>query len=126
MAPSKFHFEAVGIEYAFATFLGEEIGKRGLLHDADMFRVGEVKSLGKLLEKFSKRFRDRVAKISFNQSNPSQRDSKIRLNSAINALERMANEMKKSKDKEPEDYHWLIIRDLVNSLTDLLNYIEQG
>lgn len=43
-------FDAVNIEYAFAYFLEKDIGKRGGIHDADVFRGGEYKDLGELLE----------------------------------------------------------------------------
>lgn len=117
-------FDAVRIEYAFAFFFEKGIGKRGGLHDADVFRAGEYKELGKLLEVFAQHFAKRVERVQFAPEESQNGGAKARLSIAIESLAEMGATLKKHKGREPEDFHWAIIGDLIGSLAALLDHIE--
>jgi hypothetical protein len=117
-------FDAVNIEYAFAYFLEKRIGGRGGMHDADVFRGGEYKELGELLEVFARHFTTRVARIQFAPEESEGGGAKARLDVAIESLATIGAELKKRQGQEPEDFHWDIIGDLVSGLAALLDHVE--
>ena len=55
-------FDAINIERAFSNFFGE--GERDLL-DAAVFRGGDPKNLGKIVESFAKRLCKRIEFLEF-------------------------------------------------------------
>ncbi len=117
-------FDAVNIEYAFAYFLEKDIGKRGGIHDADVFRGGEYKDLGELLEALAQHFKTRVARIQFAPEESQGGGAKARLSVGIDGLATVAAELKKRKGEEREDFHWEIIGYLVGGLAALLDHFE--
>jgi hypothetical protein len=117
-------FDAVSIEYAFAYLLEKPIGGRGGGHDADVFRAGRYTALGELLEAFARHFATRVDRIPFAPVELQNGGAKARLDVAVKSLADAGAELKKRKGREPEDFHWEIIGDLVAGLAALLDHIE--
>lgn len=111
-------YDAVGIEHAFAIFM-QQAGKRGLPHDADVFRSGDIRSLGKVIEHFAEHLHKRARHIQWPST--ANGSSWARIESAIKSLHSLAADMKASRAKEPQDYHWLIIGELVLVITALLD-----
>lgn len=112
-------YNAVGIEHSFAEFMNLRGGPRGGPHDADVFRCGDVKSLGVLIESFADHFQKRVSNIQ-QPSHPGN-TLKLRIQSPIDSLRSLAVKMKQSSEREPDDYHWLIVSDLVRLIGVLLD-----
>lgn len=117
-------YNAVGIEYSFAHILNKEIGARGGLNDADVFRIGSVKELGKLLEDTVKQLEDRCNKIRFTENETVDGGLKPRTFVPLKRLQELAIEMQKSKAKEADDYHWLIIGELVQIIDSVLRHYK--
>jgi hypothetical protein len=118
-------FDAVDIEYAFATMVGSSIGARGTDHDADVFRAGDPKELAKALKNAVNALRERVGAISFDLSESDAGEAKARLDVAINRLEDLSDDLASQKDKEPFDYHWEIIGALISMVASLLETLER-
>ena len=117
-------FDAVNIEYAFAFLLERTIGGRGGPHDADIFRHGDAKDLGKLLQKTAEHLRLRVDKIKFAPEALEKGGAKIRIDVAIDQLENLGVELMSQNSKEPNDYHWSIIAEFVFVIGGLLDHLE--
>lgn len=115
-------YNAVGIEYSFAFLLGLKIGVRGRINDADVFRIGSVKKLGKLIEATASSLQERCNKIKFSAEEVRDGDNKPKTFVAIKGLKDIAKEMKNSRDKEPDDYHWLIIGELIQIIDSILRH----
>ena len=115
-------YNAIGIETAFGIFMQQRNRQRGLPHDADVFRAGDVRALGEIIERFADHFQQRAAGIPW----PSTADGTLgaRVQSSIDSLRSLATEMKASSAKEPQDYHWLIVGDLVLVIAALLDQLE--
>jgi hypothetical protein len=47
-------FDAVHVEYAFTRLFGDRPGERREIYDADLFRSGDPKGLGRLIQLASK------------------------------------------------------------------------
>ena len=117
-------YDAVEIEYGFAYFFEEPIGKRSGAHDADAFRGGEYADLGELLEKFAAHFRKRLGRLRFSPDEERGGGAKANLDASIDSIERMGTKIKGHKGREPDDYHWEIIGDLVHAIAALLDHLE--
>lgn len=114
-------YNAVGTEHAFAAFMQQRIGARGLPHDADVFRSGDICALGEVIEHFADHFQQRAAGIQW--ASTADGTPGARVQAAIQSLRSLATRMKASRAKEPEDYHWLIVADLVLVTAALLEHI---
>ena len=113
--------EAVDIQYAFATLFETPLGQRGLSHDAEVFSDGNVKDFAKLVNDLSKGLTKRMDRIRFLPEESYQSEAKIRIDAAIERLERISN---KITENEPWDFHWKIIGNLVWIVGSLLDHIE--
>lgn len=116
-------YNAVGIEHSLATFLEKDIGTRGGAHDADFFRIGDPKNLSRLVELIGLKLKERVARIEFSDEEKENGGNAPRLEVTGESLIRLANQIKKRSDYEPEDYHWLIVGDLSMALAAALDHI---
>ena len=117
-------FKAVDIEHSFAIFLGKEVGARGESYDADVFRGGSTPSLGRALEDFCSRAAQRVSGLKFDAAEGLPAGAKIRIESALSSLAGITGDMKMDKGREPDDYHWMIIGQLVALIAGILDHIE--
>jgi hypothetical protein len=115
-------FDALRIEAAFRNFF------RGPPHDslyeADVFRAGDPERLGKLLDAFSKRLARRIEFLEFVPDEALPGGAQDQLNACIEAFAAAAEALKRRRQYEREDYRWLIIGDLVRSITALLDHME--
>ncbi len=124
-------FDATKPEYAFARILGKRIGARGGLNDADVFRGGDIKDLGKLMQATCRALRKRINAIHFSNADKSistknaEAGCKVFIDSSIEGLERLANDMITATEQEREDYHWLIIADLIIIIDTLMKKMEE-
>lgn len=107
------------IEHKFAIIFGEQIGKRGEIYDADVFRAGNMKSIAKVVKKFVDITKRRISKIKFNKEDEQNGGIKARLDVTIKSLEDLADKISKLKD-EPEDYHWILVADLAFIIDTIL------
>ncbi len=114
-------YNAVGTEHAFAVFMQQRVGQRGLPHDADVFRSGDVRALGKVIEEFADHFMQRATGIQW--ATTANGTPGARVQSAIQSLRSLATDMKASQAKEPQDYHWLIVGELVLAIAALLDQL---
>jgi len=114
-------FNAVGIEAAFGNFFGLT---RCDLIDADMFRRGNPKHLGELLEAFSMGLARRIEFLEFVPDEALPGGPQARLEANIEAFASMAKRLKRRRQEEPEDYHWEIIGSLVVCIAALLDHLE--
>jgi len=112
-------YDAAGIEHSFAIFLEQHIGKRGLPHDADVFRLGDTRALGKAIEQLANHLQTRMARISWPST--ANGSSSARVQSVVQTLRSLSVDMQASAAKEPQDYHWLIIGNLVLALAAVLD-----
>lgn len=115
------NYNAVGIEHAFAMFMQQGVGERGLPHDADAFRMGEVKSLAEVIDRLADQLEARSHLIKFSSNENGSPQAKIRV--AVKSLHSLATAMKTSGAEEPQDYHWLIVGDLVLAIDALLKQL---
>jgi hypothetical protein len=115
-----FNFDAVGIEHSFAIFMQEKIGERGHAHDAEVFRAGEVRQLGQVIERLANHLQLRVDRVLLGDA--AKEKPGARLSGAIEGLRTIARDMKNSESKEPEDYHWLVVGELVLAIAAILDH----
>ncbi len=118
-------YDAVSIENSFARLTGTQIGARGKAHDADFFRSGNLKSIGKALINGADAMEKRLKAIKFEPEDYENGGIKTRLDSYINRLRRLATHMTALKTKEPEDYHWEIVGCLIGTIDALLSKLEK-
>jgi len=118
-------FDAVTIEYAFASLVGDELGQRGTNHDADTFRAGNSKSLAEAIRGAATSLETRIQALTFTSVEQANGGAKARLDVAVTKLRRIAESMETRNQKEPEDYHWEIIGCFVSSTAALLESLEQ-
>lgn len=107
-------FPAEFIEHACAPLFGSEVGQRGTIHDADIFRAGEQASLGKFVSGVAQRLESRAGDIAFTGK------EKASIQSAVAMLRMVGEELQQSKSTERDDYHWLIVGSLVKAIEALL------
>src|ERR1035441_4787132 len=105
-------FPAEGIEHSFTTFLGYPVGQRGHSFDADAFRNGNTNTLSTVVEETVAKLSHRVDLIKFSENEGKPGGAKARIGAAIEQLRYVSEQMKKSTQREPEDYHWIIISEL--------------
>src|SRR5882757_4840114 len=115
------NFPAEGIEHSFATFLGHPVGQRGKSFDADAFRNGNTNKLSKVVEETVARLSYRVNLIRFSEDESEPGGAKARIEAAISQLRDVTEQMKTSTQREPEDYHWIIISELLCIVGSLLD-----
>ena len=116
--------DAAGIESAFAVLLG---GKRGGMFGsprADTFQFGEPPDLGKLLQKAADVLEEGIGKIEFEPWELSNGEPKSRLQLGVQGARKVGRDMEKMVKREPADYHWLVVGQLVQIAGSLLDHIE--
>lgn len=113
-------FDAVSIEYAFAQLIGNPIGGRGTVHDADVFRNGKPANLAKAIEAAADALEAKTNAKSFSASDSAPGGSKARLDVSISRLRATAKTMSGLQTVESEDYHWEIVGALVATAAALL------
>lgn len=89
-----------------------------------MFRGGDPKDLGEILQSFAQRLARRTEFIEFVPDETRNGGAKPRLEVAIESLVRQGEELKQRPQREAEDYHWEIIASLVWCITALLDLME--
>jgi hypothetical protein len=117
-------FHAVIAEYAFAWLIGDRVVERRELYDADLFRSGDPKGLGRLIQLTSRWLLERLDAIPFAPEESLNAGAKTRLLVAIQRLEWHGEEMRKSMPTNREDIRWSVIGDLLNCITALLDHLE--
>ncbi len=117
-------FEAVNVAYAFTRLFGDQPGKRREIYDADLFRSGDPKALGRLIQLTSRWLQERLDAIPFAPEESHRAGAKTRLDLAIKRLERHGAEMRQSMPTNREDIRWSVIGDLVDCITALLDHLE--
>ena len=118
-------FDAVSMEYAFARLVGNEIGARGTEHDADVFRSGKPEYLADALTVAIDAIEDRMSIVKLTPSDSEAGQIGAQLQVAISRLRETASSMKDSEVKEPNDYHWGIIANLLTVINTLLVVAER-
>src|SRR5438552_13934200 len=96
-------FDAINSERAFSNFFG--VGDRDLL-DAAVFRGGDPKNLGEIVESFARRLAKRIEFLEFVPDEAREGGAKPRLEGAIRALVAEGKKLKQRVQPEPEDEHW--------------------
>ena len=112
MGSDPARYDAVRIESAFRKLIGTSSTGIQRIY-AGVFRDGEPNELSRALLEAAKAIEKRVNNIS-NINNEM-------INIAVDGLKKTADEMKLQKDKEPYDYHWVIIGNLVSVIDILIN-----
>jgi len=119
-------YDAVGIEYAFDFLLEKPVGGRGGPNDADVFRNGTIKTLGELMEITANHLLERANRFKFDPIESEPGGAKVKIEISVEKLLEVAQEMKAraETDVEPEDYHWIIIGSLIETIAGLLYHFE--
>lgn len=112
-------YHAVGIEYAMAILFGDPLGQRGMDHDADVFRHSDTSELSKVVFRIADTIESRIKNLQF--ANDENGSPKKRLETVATSLRGIAEAMSNSKEEETQDYHWLIIGELVLTVASLLD-----
>ena len=113
--------DAMGIETAFKMLVGlDHDTLDGVLH-ADVFRQGDPKQIGLLLQKTADVLKERMGHIEFK---PEEGRVKSRLGIAINDIRLMGKVMEEMKKYEPNDYRWYIIAMLIQIIASLFDHLE--
>jgi hypothetical protein len=94
------------------------------MYDADLFRNGDPKGLGRLIELTSRWLLERLAAITFAPEESLRAGARTRLKVAIERLERHGKEMRESMPTNREDIRWSVIGDLLDCITALLDHLE--
>jgi hypothetical protein len=118
-------FDAVAIEYAFAQLMGLGTGARGLANDADVFRHGDPKDLGALLQQASAALAQRIGSLRFDDAEKENGGAFSRLEVAAAQLQRLGKDLEKRSKAESEDPHWEVIGALVATVAALLEHCER-
>jgi SNF2 family DNA or RNA helicase len=103
-------YNAYSIEVAVRNLCQHADSQRGKFYDADVFRSGNPNELKEFLEKLSQVLKDRI-------SPDLSEEQKAWLNSAINSIH---NAKSRITQQEQEDYHWLIVGQLISIINLLL------
>ena len=113
--------DAMGIETAFKMLVGlDHDTLDGVLH-ADVFRQGDPKQIGLLLQKTADVLKERMGHIEFK---PEEGRVKSRLGIAIKDIRLMGKVMEEMKKYEPNDYHWYIVAMLIQIIASLFDHLE--
>lgn len=116
-------FDAVSIEHAFAQLIGNSIGGRGTVHDADVFRGGNPPDLAKALKAAADALEAKANMKTFTSADSQPGGAKARIDVAIRRLRKISLTMSTSKSIEREDYHWEIVGVLVATVAALLEKV---
>lgn len=118
-------YDAVGqIEYAFGALFANKAGDRRTSHDADVFRNGDPESLKGLVGDLANALEYRMTSfLAFSPEDNESGGTQARITAAINNLRRLPEKITKD---EPEDYHWLLIGNLVWVIASLLDHFEKA
>lgn len=117
-------YNAVSIEHIFAVLFGDPIGLRRDIYDADIFRDGDPKALGRLIELSAKWLEERLDNISFAPEESLNAGAKTRLVVAIKGLKEHGATLRESTKEYPNDPHWSIIGELMLCIISLMDHIE--
>lgn len=112
-------YNAVGIEYAMAILFGDRIGERGLAHDADVFRDSTTAELAVVIRRIADTIETRTQNIQFKEDGNGS--PKKRIGTVATSLRNIAEAMENSNEEEVQDYHWLIIAELILTIASLLD-----
>lgn len=116
--------DAIGIETAFKMLIGYDHDTLdGVLH-ADVFREGDPKQIGLLLQKTADLLKERLCNIEFKQWELEEGKTNVRLIMAINDLNLIGKAMVKLDKNEPDDYHWYIVAMLIQIIASFFDHIE--
>jgi len=115
-------YPAVAIEHDFEIFLQKQIGGRGQHYDADFFRAGDRKQIGKAIEDVATKLESRINTIKFSALETKDGGEKARLDVVINSIRGIAADMIQSKKNEPYDYHWILVAELILALDSILTH----
>ena len=118
-------YDAVGIEYAFARIVGNEIGARGTECDADVFRAGRPSNLSEALSSAIDAIENRISDINFTNEDHESGGIAAQLEVAMKRLSDIADQMTKMSQSEPNDYHWVIVASLLTVINTLLVVLER-
>lgn len=116
---------AVSIEYAFAHLLGLGIGTRGLVNDADVFRVGDPKSLAQVLLNAAAALDKRTKDAGFQLEQNENGSPGARIEVALSEVRQEAERLKLLKKEEGETYQWRVIGALVSVIAAMLETSEK-
>lgn len=116
--------DAVSIEWALDRLLGRSVGSRGGPNDADVFRLGDPKSLAIVLEQAAEAIVARASAIGLLDGPLENGSLGARIESAADSLRREATELKKKSKEEGETYQWRVIGDLISIVAALLESHE--
>lgn len=117
-------YDAVGIEHAFSMLVGEGRGALGGLVEADVFRNGNPESIGQLLQRTADVLEERITAIEFEPWELVSAKPKARLEVAVEGLRRIGRDMENMSNREPEDYHWIVVKHLIQIIASLLDHME--
>lgn len=120
-------YDAVGIENAFGRLLrrGETVS-RGSIFDADQFRNGDPKLIARAVAALGKFISEKAETINWQESEKAASTGApyFPVKQGGEELEIIAKEMREIAEKEPEDYHWLIVGALVDVIAGLLEKMD--
>lgn len=117
-------YDAVSIEHAFARLFEKPIGKRGEVFDADVFRLGDHARLGKLLQLTAQHLAVRIKRLKFAPVEGKAGGARARLDVAIERLREIGTTLEAQSKRSPDDIHWAIIGELVETVVALLDHVE--
>ena len=118
--------DAVDIEFAFTRITGNEIGERGLSHDADFFRGGNVADISKALQSAIEAIEERYSRLRLNDKDSEPGEIGAQIFVAITQLGRATKAMGNTEASEPHDYHWAIVANLLTVINTLLVMAERN
>jgi hypothetical protein len=104
-------YDAYAIEVAVRNLCQHTDSARGEFYDADVFRCGNPDDLEKFLEKFSQVLKDRISPVL------SDEKQKEYLNTVTDSI---CSAKSRITQQEGEDYHWLIVGNLVSIINLLI------
>jgi hypothetical protein len=117
-------FEAVLIERAFARLFGDRMDERRDIYDADVFRGGDPKALGRLVQLAARWLMERLDTIPFTPEECLRAGARTRLDLGIECLDRHGAEMREVMPTNREDIRWSVIGDLVAIIVALLDHMD--
>lgn len=118
--------DAVDIEYAFGRVIGNEIGVRGTVHDADVFRGGNLNDISQAMESAIKAIEQRINVLPITEQDQESGEIGAQLGVAMSQLKTTCSIMKKQKVAEPNDYHWAIVANLLTIINTLIVLVERS
>ena len=116
--------DAIDIENAFKMLVGyDHLTLDGVL-DADVFRQGNPKKIGLLLQKTADVFQERMNNIEFEPWEHEAGKPRVRLGMAINDIRVIGKAMEEMDKDEPNDYHWYIAAMLIQIIASLFDHVD--